>query len=1062
MSIINSNSSSVPKSLNPNNKLVKNINSNIKQLTPEEYKFFFKRYVRNKSCKKIKTDSETDSTFDELPENNNELNSIYLSNLNNLNKFLQKKNNLRGITLRGNRFLENISINKFNEFFREYGKNIEKKLKKHILKFFYPNNNKPKLMGQKMNLTPIPVKRNIFLKNEKEKKDYKNAERAAVILRRLEYTHGLGDKRDKREKILFYLMKGAALIIEDWWINILNNKQHNGYNTFLNKLNDIEKESGNNIDDNKNNNHLGQNKFVFKQNQKKKLNNDKNLEIKINKKMYKINNNNNDKGKVNKNKKNKIEIVEINLDVEQNKENEDNKPFNSTNKNHNQAEIRYSAPIYSNINLNRNYSTKNNIGDKNKENNINKNNKMKKAMSAQNIFQNNDNYELKIDKYKNKERKLKPNPMKLIVTKSVTTENKNKNLNRDKEDKIINKHFNPNLKKPINNDHNASLSNRFNSLKLNHNNEISKIPSTKNFKASSYKKESTGNNKNDIILNEIQAKKLFNKGNDISKAPNRIEKIKSKNSKVKSQPKIKLKQENENNNKNRNKKGIKRKEKFSKDKDKNKYELVMENNINLLIVNDEYDINEKRNNNLKHNLNMSNDNIINNDNNKNNKDLNKLNKDVKNIKENNDENNDADLKNNKPISVVSIIGYKLKDDFNYRSSFNSFNDINSKKINNSNNNEVINNKENNKINEIENENNTSKEKDEINNNNINQSKKDLNDLSENNSNNLINEESPKNKNECNNENKDMNNRKASSNINQKNEEIRDNNESNNILIHINESSKENNEENNITNSKKGIIVPELNIVNNKINNNIHNNDNEGNSNCQEIEEGSFKFNKNSFFFNNSNNVIMVNIDNNTDYDETEIKKINLKKNYYTKYTTNIIKININNTDYNIINKKLEDKIICLTDRNELNSNQNRKSKASENINNLNEEAKSQRQEKDLHKIKYTIIQNNNNKSNNKPFNALEKTSFDGSVDEIISNQLMKIHNNNNETNKQRIDKAYNKFQLRKSQNLKNNIYNNFEKIENDSNYNNEKDSKMVKSKSSGKFMIKNDIYLNKE
>ena len=44
---------------------------------------------------------------------------------------------------------------------------------------------------------------------------------------------------------------------------------------------------------------------------------------------------------------------------------------------------------------------------------------------------------------------------------------------------------------------------------------------------------------------------------------------------------------------------------------------------------------------------------------------------------------------------------------------------------------------------------------------------------------------------------------------------------------------------------------------------------------------------------------------------------------------------------------------------------------------------------------------------------MEKTSFDDSVDEIISNQLIKIHNNNDEKIKQRIDKAYNKAQLKK-------------------------------------------------
>ena len=115
------------------------------------------------------------------------------------------------------------------------------------------------------------------------------------------------------------------------------------------------------------------------------------------------------------------------------------------------------------------------------------------------------------------------------------------------------------------------------------------------------------------------------------------------------------------------------------------------------------------------------------------------------------------------------------------------------------------------------------------------------------------------------------------------------------------------------------------------------------------------------------------------------------------------------------------------------------------------------------KIKYTIIPNNN-KNNNKPITAAEKTSFDGSVDEIISNQLIKIHNNNNEINKQRIDKVYNNVQLRKSQNLNNNIhYNNFDIIENDINNNsNEKDSKMIKSKRSEKMIIKNDIDLNNE
>ena len=78
--------------------------------------------------------------------------------------------------------------------------------------------------------------------------------------------------------------------------------------------------------------------------------------------------------------------------------------------------------------------------------------------------------------------------------------------------------------------------------------------------------------------------------------------------------------------------------------------------------------------------------------------------------------------------------------------------------------------------------------------------------------------------------------------------------------------------------------------------------------------------------------------------------------------------------------------------------------------------------------------------------------------------MIKIHNNNNEINKQRIDKVYNNVQLRKSQNLNNNIHNNFDRIENDIKNNNsdEKDSKMIKSKSSEKMIIKNNIDLNNE
>ena len=122
----NKRSLSAPKMTKSHNELINSISANIRQLTPEEYKFFFKKYIHNKNSIKIQSESETDSTFEQIQEGNYELNLIYLSNLNNLNNFLQKSINWRGITLKGNKLLENISLNKFNEFFREYGKKIEK------------------------------------------------------------------------------------------------------------------------------------------------------------------------------------------------------------------------------------------------------------------------------------------------------------------------------------------------------------------------------------------------------------------------------------------------------------------------------------------------------------------------------------------------------------------------------------------------------------------------------------------------------------------------------------------------------------------------------------------------------------------------------------------------------------------------------------------------------------------------------------------------------------------------------------------------------------------------
>ena len=99
-----------------------------------------------------------------------------------------------------------------------------------------------------------------------------------------------------------------------------------------------------------------------------------------------------------------------------------------------------------------------------------------------------------------------------------------------------------------------------------------------------------------------------------------------------------------------------------------------------------------------------------------------------------------------------------------------------------------------------------------------------------------------------------------------------------------------------------------------------------------------------------------------------------------------------------------------------------------------------------YKIFYKIFKNMK-----MPINSLEKNSLDGTIEEIISRQFLKIHNNYNERNKKRLDKAYNMFQKEKSQN---------NRMTNFSMYNKENDYNLIRSNynSNGK---KNGIYKKK-
>ena len=187
-----------------------------------DYKDLFKNYYKRKTI----TNNDKDSNY--------EITNCYLKCQKNVQNYFLNDENKFGLKFEGNKKLENFSLNKFNNIFNEACSAREQILQNKILDYYYPKDNNDKLMGVKMKLTPIPVKKFIFMKNDKEKEEYLKAKRSAVCMRRLEYTHGLRKNNsqenindDNNDKNYFLaILKGAVLIIEDWWKKILNRRYY--------------------------------------------------------------------------------------------------------------------------------------------------------------------------------------------------------------------------------------------------------------------------------------------------------------------------------------------------------------------------------------------------------------------------------------------------------------------------------------------------------------------------------------------------------------------------------------------------------------------------------------------------------------------------------------------------------------------------------------------------------------------------------------------------------------------------------------------------------------------
>ena len=117
------------------------------------------------------------------------LKKIFFKSQKKLNKYFKDNINNEGLKLEGNKSYENMSLENYLNEIDTYMDHIEKKLKENNLYYLYPNENDN--LTERLKLTPIPSKSRILMKTKKEINDLSSAERNAVMLRRVEYTHGI-------------------------------------------------------------------------------------------------------------------------------------------------------------------------------------------------------------------------------------------------------------------------------------------------------------------------------------------------------------------------------------------------------------------------------------------------------------------------------------------------------------------------------------------------------------------------------------------------------------------------------------------------------------------------------------------------------------------------------------------------------------------------------------------------------------------------------------------------------------------------------------------------------
>ena len=170
----------------------------------------------------------------------NFLEEMYLKYSKNLQKYFLK--NQTGLKLAGNKYFQNLTV---EDYMKQNNLTQEEFI--HLLNGITPSSNplvkyENEISKENFFLTPMPNKSRQLLKTKKEKNDFLEAERSAVVMRTFEYTHGIKSKVGMHElkkmimeqkQRLINLMLASASKIQRWWkkkyLTISRNKNNEKY-----------------------------------------------------------------------------------------------------------------------------------------------------------------------------------------------------------------------------------------------------------------------------------------------------------------------------------------------------------------------------------------------------------------------------------------------------------------------------------------------------------------------------------------------------------------------------------------------------------------------------------------------------------------------------------------------------------------------------------------------------------------------------------------------------------------------------------------------------------------